>query len=50
MENLSNDDGDGNDNGKKAIDYISKTTTLHVNHAFFVHFLAVVVKLRHETF
>ena len=24
-----NDDGDGNENGKKAIDLISKTTTLH---------------------
>ena len=31
---LSNDDGDGNKNGKKAIGLISKTTTLHVHHAF----------------
>ena len=31
---LSNDDGDGNENGKKAIGLISKTTTLHVHHAF----------------
>ena len=31
---LSNDDADGNKNGKKAIGLISKTTTLHVHHAF----------------
>ena len=31
---FSNDDGDGNNNGKKAIGLISKTTTLHVHHAF----------------
>ena len=31
---FSNDDGDGNENGKKAIGLISKTTTLHVHHAF----------------
>ena len=29
LMSLSNDDGDGNENGKK-----SKTTTLHVHHAF----------------
>ena len=33
---LSNDDGDGNENGKKSNRFtqISKTTTLHVHHAF----------------
>ena len=31
---LSNDDGDGNENGKKAMSLISKATTLHVHHAF----------------
>ena len=31
---LSNDDGNGNENGKKAIGLISKTTTLLVQHAF----------------
>ena len=33
---LSNDDGDVNENGKKAIglDMTRKTTTLHVHHAF----------------
>ena len=31
---LSNDDEDGNENGKKAIGLISKPTTFHVHHAF----------------
>ena len=31
---LSNDNADGNENGKKGIGLISKTTTLHVHHAF----------------
>ena len=31
---LRSDDGDGNENGKKAIRLISKTTTSHVHHAF----------------
>ena len=30
---FSNDDGDGNENVKKAIGLLSKTTTLHVHHA-----------------
>ena len=30
IESLSNDDGDGNENFKKAIGLISRTTTLHV--------------------
>ena len=34
LESLSNDDGDGNEDDKKAIGLISKTTTLHVHHAF----------------
>ena len=36
---LSKDDGDGNENGKKAIDLVSKTTALLVQHAFFFTFL-----------
>ena len=32
--NLSNDDGDVNENGKKAVAYVGKTTTLHVHVAF----------------
>ena len=37
--------GEGNENGekKKAIGLISKKTTLHVQHTFFVHFSAVVL-------
>ena len=31
---FSNDDGDGNEDVKKAIDLLRKTTTLHVHHAF----------------
>ena len=34
---LSNDDGNGNENGKKAIGLISKTTALLVQHAFFLY-------------
>ena len=30
----SNDDGDGNEDVKKAIGLLSKTTTLHVHHTF----------------
>ena len=46
---LSNDDADGNENGKKAIGLISKTTTLHVHHAFFVHFFTVIAQLQRES-
>ena len=46
---LSNDDGDGNENGKKATSLGSKARPLHVHHAFFVHFLADVARLRRET-
>ena len=34
LGSLSNEDGDGNENGKKAIGLISKTTTLHLDQAF----------------
>ena len=34
LGNVRNDDGDGNENGKKAMDLFSKTTTLHVQHTF----------------
>ena len=49
IRSLSSDDADGNENGKKAIGLISKTTTLHVHHAFFVHFFAVVARLQRES-
>jgi len=45
LGSLSNYAGDGNENGKKAIALISKTTTLR----FFVHFFAVVARLQRET-
>ena len=32
--------------GKKTIGLISKTTTLHVHHTFFVHFFTVFTRLR----
>ena len=38
---------DRNENVKKTIDLISKTTSLHVHH-FFVHFFAVFARLRRE--
>ena len=41
LGSLSNDDGDGTER--------QRTTTLHVHHAFFSHFFAVVARLRHET-
>jgi len=34
MGSFSNDDGDGNENVKKAIDLLRKTTILHMHHAF----------------
>ena len=34
LGSFSNDDGDGNENAKKAIALLSKTTSLHVHHAF----------------
>ena len=49
LGSLSNDDVDGNENGKKAIGLISKTTTLHVTSRFFVHFVAVVARLQRES-
>ena len=48
LGSLSNDDADGNENGQKAIGLISKTT-MHVHHAFFVHFCAVVARLQRES-
>ena len=34
VESFSNEDGNDNKKGKKAIGLISKTTTLHVHHTF----------------
>ena len=45
---LRSNDADGNENVKKTKGLISKTTTLHVHYAFFVHFLPVFARLRRE--
>ena len=45
---LRSDDADGNEKVKKALVLISKTTTPHVHHAFFVHFFPVFARLRRE--
>ena len=34
---FGNGDGDGSENGKKAIGLISKTSTLHVHHTLFLY-------------
>ena len=49
MGSLSNNDG--NEKGRKPIGliYFDKKTTLHVHHAFFVHFLAITARLRRKT-
>jgi len=38
----------GDENVKKAIGSISKTTTLHVHYSLFVHFFAVTARLRRK--
>ena len=40
--------GDGNENVKKAIVLLSKTTSLYVDHAFLYIFFAVTARLRRE--
>ena len=47
LGSFSNDEGDGNENGKNAIGLISTATTLHVHHTF-VHFFAFTERLRRE--
>ena len=39
---------DRKENVRKTIDLISKTTTLHVHHTFFVHFSPFFARLRRE--
>ena len=46
LGSLSKDDGD--EDVKKAIGLLRKTTTLHLHHAFFVHFFTVLARLRRE--
>ena len=41
---------DGNENSKKSVGLISKKTTLHVQHTFYVHFFACCfARLERET-
>ena len=42
IREFSNDDGDGNGNVKTTIGLMSKTTTLHVHHAFLYIFLPLL--------
>ena len=48
VNHIRNHDDDGNGNVKKNIGLMSKTSTLHVHHAFFVHFFAFSAQLRRE--
>ena len=45
---LRSNDADGNENVKKTIGFISKTTTLHVHHAFLYISLPVFARLRRK--
>ena len=45
---LRSNDADGDENVKKTIGFINKTTALHVHHTFFVHFFPVFAQLRRE--
>ena len=48
-ELISNVDGDGNENGKKAIGLDWQNNNFARASRFFVHLLAVIARLRHET-
>ena len=46
---FSDKDGDGNENGKKAIGWYQQNNNFaHASH-FFVYFLAIIASLRDET-
>ena len=45
---LRSNDADGNEKVKQTISLISKTTTSHLHHTFFVHFSPVFTRLRRE--
>ena len=45
---LRSNDADGDENVKKTIGFISKTTALHVHHTCFVHLFPVFARLRRE--
>ena len=48
-DNKTNDDGNGKENGKKNKMFISTNNNFASVSRYFVHFFAVVEKLRHET-
>ena len=47
--NLSNDDGDGNENGNKAIGFDWQKNNFARASRFFVHFFAVAAGLQRES-
>ena len=49
LGSLSNDDVDGNENGKKAIGLDWQNNNFARASRFFVHFFAVSARLRRET-
>ena len=49
LGSLSNDDGDVNENGKKAIGLDKQNNNFARASRFFVHFFAVSERLRRET-
>ena len=49
LGSLRNDDGDGNENGKKAIDLDKQNNKFTRASRFLVHFLAVIARLQRET-
>ena len=49
LGSLSNDDGDGNEDGKKAIGLDWQNNNFAPASRFFVHFFAVTTRLRRET-
>ena len=49
LGSLGNDDGDGNENGKKAIGLDWQNNNFARASRFFVHFFAVVARLRRES-
>ena len=49
LGSLSNDDGDGNENGKKAIGLDKQNINFARASRFFVHFFAVAARLQRES-
>ena len=49
LGNLNNDDGDGNENGKKVLGLDWQNNNFARASRFFVHFFAVVARLQRES-